>query len=319
MRRQFDSLMLGSIELFCLSAEAESFTAAANQASVTPAAVSRAIARIEQRLQVRLFTRTTRKVRLTDAGREYYRECRQALGQLVEAERSLGGQQTAASGRVRISLPTPIGHHRVLPLLVRFRRLHPGVQLDVQLSNRNVDFAREDFDLAVRARDQPDSGLVVRKLLDAPLIVVASAEYLAARGTPRRLADLARHDCIQFLLPRTGLPVPWRFRTRHGEVEIPTHGELQCAEDLLGCATLARHGGGLLQTYRFIVEDDLRSGRLVEVLTNHAGASRPFSLVYPSARHVPQRVRLLIDFLMEAMGDPAAPLPAKARGRARSN
>jgi len=313
MRRQFDSVLLSGIELFCLSADAESFTVAAQQAGVTPAAVSRAIARLEQRLGVRLFARTTRKVRLTDAGRSYFRQCRQALGQLAEAEREVSGQQAAPAGMVRISLPTPIAQHRLLPLLARFRLLHPAVQLEVHLSNRNVDFTSEEFDLAVRARDQPDSGLVVRKLLDAPLVTVAAPEYLARHGVPKRLADLARHDCIQFALPRTGLPVPWRFRTRKGDVDVATRGSVQCAEDLLGCATLARHGTGLLQTYRFIVEDDLRDGRLVEVLAGHAGPSRPFSLVYPGARHLPLRVRLLIDFLLDTVREPVVPAPLRRR------
>lgn len=306
MPRQSDGPVLGAIELFCTAAEAESFTVAARHAGVTPAAVSRAMARLEQRLGARLFVRTTRKVRLTDAGHAYLRQVKPALAQLAEAESEVGGQQRVAAGTVRISVPTPMGHHLLLPLLARFRRQYPEVRVEVQLSNRNVDFSSEEFDLAIRGRDQPDSGLVVRKLLDARLCVVAAPDYLARHGTPRRLQDLAKHDCIQFLLPRTGLPVPWRFRTEDGEVELTTHGGLQCAEDLLGTVTLARAGGGLLQTYRFIVEDDLRQGVLTEVLPRHAGCTRPFSLVYPGARYLPLRVRLLIDFLVAAVEEAAA-------------
>lgn len=298
MTRQFDALMLGSVELFCLSAEAESFTGAARQAGVTPAAVSRAVARLEARLGVRLFARTTRRVRLTDAGRGYFAQCRQALAQLAEAERELSGQQHAPSGVVRISVPTPLGHHRLLPLLGRFRARYPQVQLEVQLSNRNVDFAGEGFDLAVRGRAPPDSGLVVRKLVDAALVVVAAPEYLARAGTPDTLEALAAHDCLQFQLPSTGQHVPWLFCRDGVDVEVGTRGGIACTDDLLATATLARHGAGLLQTYRFIVEDDLRAGRLHEVLGDYAGRSRPFSLVYPSARHVPLRVRVLIEFLL---------------------
>ncbi|TLX22797.1 LysR family transcriptional regulator [Thermomonas fusca] len=305
MRRQSDVFVLGAIELFCIAAEAGSFTAAAKHAGVTPAAVSRAMAKLEQRLGVRLFARTTRKVRLTDAGQVYFAKCKPALAQLTEAEREVSGQQLLPAGTVRISVPTPIGHHLLLPLLTRFRVQYPQVRMDVHLSNRNVDFSSEEFDLAIRGRDQPDSGLVVRKLLDAPLCVVAAPDYLARHGTPRKLDDLAAHDCIQFLLPRTGLPVPWRFRTDDGEVELATEGGLHCAEDLLGTATLARAGGGLLQTYRFIVDADLRQGVLEEVLPQHAGCTRPFSLVYPGARHMPLRVRLLIDFLVAAVDRPA--------------
>ncbi len=300
--RAFDDLMLGSLELLCLTAELESFTAAAQAAGLTPPAVSRAIARLEARLGVQLFVRTTRQVRLTEAGRAYAAQCRQALGQLLEAEHALTGQQRVPTGTVRLSLPTPYGHHRVLPLLPEFRARYPEVELDIQLSNRNVDFAAEGYDLAIRGRVPPDSGLVARKLEDAALVVVAAPAYLAHRGTPRRPADLDAHDCIQFVLPSSGQPVPWVLRDAGRDVELVTRGGLRCSDDLLGSVTLARHGGGLLQTYRFIVEQDLREGTLREVLVRHAGASRPFSLLYPAKRHMPQRSRVLIDFLLERLG-----------------
>lgn len=302
MSRQFDDLMLGSIELFCLTAEQSSFTAAATLAGLTPAAVSRSVTRLEQRLGVRLFFRTTRQVRLTEDGRAYFLHCRQALNQLSEAERELSGQQRKASGTLRISLPTPLGHYRILPLLPQFRAQHPAVQLDVQLSDRNVDLLAEGYDLAVRGRSQPDSSLVARKLCEAELVVVATPAYLARAGTPQSLDDLAAHDCLQFLLPRNGQPVPWLFRRDGADVELETSGQIHTREHLLSAVTLARHGGGLLQTYRFIVEDDLTRGTLVEVLASHGGRSRPFSLLYPGARHMPLRLRVFIDFLLHAFG-----------------
>ncbi|MBX9401646.1 LysR family transcriptional regulator [Lysobacter sp. BMK333-48F3] len=298
MSRQFDALMLGSIELFCLCAEAESFTAAAQQAGLTPAAVSRAVARLEARLGVQLFVRSTRRVRLTDAGRRYLAHCRLGLNQLAEAEREVSGQQRAPAGKVRLSLPTPVAHHLLLPALARFRRAYPEVTLDIQLSNRNIDFTADGFDLAVRGRTPPDSGLIVRKLFDAALVVVAAPDYLQRAGVPRTLEDLAAHDCLQFVLPSSGQAVPWQFRRDGRDLDLDTRGGLQCSDDFLGPATLARAGAGLLQTYRFIVADDLAQGRLQAVLGDYAGRSRPFSLVYPSARHVSSRVRALIDFLI---------------------
>lgn len=150
MQRRFDDLLLGSIELFCLAAELESFTLAANAASVNPAAVSRSVARLEERLGVRLFVRTTRQIRLTDPGRRYYERCRQALGELVDAEREVTGQQTTPAGVLRISMPTPYGHYRVLPLLPAFRERYPDVSIETHLSNRNIEFAEDGFDLAIR-------------------------------------------------------------------------------------------------------------------------------------------------------------------------
>jgi DNA-binding transcriptional LysR family regulator len=302
MSRQFTGLMLGSVELFCLTAELQGFTAAAAAAGLTPAAVSRSSAWLEARLGVQLFVRTTRQVRLTDAGRSYHAQCRQALGQLVEAERELTGEQRVATGTVRISLPTSYGHHRVLPLLPAFRQRYPGVELDVQISNRNIDFAADGFDLAVRGRTPPDSGLVARPLGSVELVVVATPQYLRRRGTPRTPEALHEHECILFCLPRTGLPVPWAFRDKGGQAfEITPPAAVRCTEDVLGLATLARHGAGLVQTFRAAVEDDLQQGRLKEVLKDFGGSSLPFSLLYPANRHMPQRVRVLIDFLVDQL------------------
>lgn len=310
MAREFGVTSLGSIELFCLAADLESFTAAARQAALTPAAVSRAIGRLEERLQVRLFVRTTRRIRLTDEGRAYHQQCKQALGQLAEAERQLSGHQAQPAGVVRISAPTSFGHHRLLPLLPAFRARHPQVAVDVQLSNRNIDFTADGFDLAVRGRVQADSGLIARPLMDAELVVVATKAYLRQRGTPKSVEDLRQHDCIQFVLPRTGQHVPWRLRVDGDESDVPTQGGISVSEDIVGVATLARAGAGLAQIYRFMVEKDLDSGTLVEVLKPLGGASRPFSLIYPANRHMPLRVRALADFLVASMK------PRRSPGRA---
>ncbi|HLD65674.1 MAG TPA: LysR substrate-binding domain-containing protein [Pseudomonas sp.] len=299
MQRQFEDIQLGSIELFCLAAEHGGFTAAALVAGVTPAAVSRSVSRLEQRLGVRLFVRTTRHIRLTEGGRGYFEQCRQALSQLVEAEREVSGQQLEPAGTLRISIPTTYGHHRLLPLLPRFRQRYPGVRIEVHLSNRNIDFVEEGHDLAVRVRAQPDSGLVARHLEDAELLLVAAPAYLEQAGAPRTLADLARHQCIQFELPSSGRRIAWLFQEQGEDCEILTEGDYCCSDDVLGGVTLARSGAGLFQTYRFIVEAELAEGRLVEVLQPFGGRSRPFTLLYPHGRHLPLRVRVFVDFLME--------------------
>ncbi len=298
MTRQFEDLRLGSIELFCLTAQHRGFTAAAQAAGLSAAAVSRSVARLEARLGVRLLMRTTRQVRLTDAGERYFEQCRQALGQLAEAERAVTGQQQTPSGLVRMSLPTSYGHYRVLPLLPVFTKKYPDIELDLQLTNRNVDFTSEGFDLAIRARTPPDSGMVARKLEDAALVVVAAPGYLRRRRLPRQPEDLAQLECIQFIQPNTGQPVPWLLQLDGRLQEHPVPGRLRCTDDILGPVTLARAGAGVVQTYRFLVEDDLREGRLVELLPDCAGASRPFSLLYPANRHMPLRVRVLIDHLV---------------------
>lgn len=299
MRRQFDDVLLGSIELFCLAAEEGGFTAAALVAGVTPAAVSRSVGRLEERLGTKLFVRTTRSIRLTEGGRSYYEQCRQALTQLVDAEREVMGKQQEPSGTLRISLPTTYGHHRILPLLPEFRRRYPKVRVEAHLSNRNIDFVGEGYDMAVRVRAQPDSTLIARPLEDARLLVVAAPEYLQRIGTPLVLDDLQQHECIQFELPSSGRRITWLFSEGGKEREMLTDGGYLCSDDVLGGVTLAKHGAGLFQTYCFIVERELAEGSLVEVLQPFAGRSRPFTLLYPQHKHMPLRLRAFVNFIME--------------------
>jgi DNA-binding transcriptional LysR family regulator len=301
MHRQFGDLLLGSIELFCLAAESESFTVAANAAGVNPAAVSRSVARLEERLGVRLFVRTTRQIRLTDEGRRYFEECRQALLQLAEAEREATGQQSTPAGMLRISMPTPYGHYRVLPLLAAFRERFPRVTVEAHLSNRNIDFAEEGFDVAIRGRAPRDSGLVARKLEDAELVVVAAPAYLRRTGQLESLEDLAHHDCIQYELPSNGRHLPWEFQRNGEPIEVVTSGPYAASGDVLAGVTLARHGAGVFQTYRFIVEQDIAGGTLKELLVPYGRCTRPFVLLYPHARHLSSRVRSFVDFLVDSL------------------
>jgi DNA-binding transcriptional LysR family regulator len=301
MARHFDDLMLGSLELFCLAAEYESFTLAAQAAGLNPAAVSRTIARLEDRLGVRLFVRSTRRIHLTEGGRSYFKDCRQALALLRGAESRVTGEQQAPSGLLRLSVASPYAHYRVLPLLPRFRTRYPQVEFEVHMSNRNIDFTAEDFDLAIRGRVPPDSRLIARKLEDAELVLVAAPSYLARARTPRTLDDLSQHECLQFVLPSTGQPVPWLFRHGGDDIDFHTPNSYRCVEDYLGPVTLARLGAGLLQTYRYIVQDDLAQGRLKELMPEAGGRSRPFSIIYPNRQHTALRVRSFIDFLTEEL------------------
>lgn len=305
--RELEGLSLGEIELFCKVAEQGGFSAAARATGLTTAALSRAVMRLERRLGTRLFVRTTRHVSLTPEGQRYLAHCQAALAQLVAAERELSSERTSARGLVRLSLPTSYGHHRVLPVLPALCQRHPELELDVQLSNRNVALGEGAFDLAVRGRTPPDSELVARKLEDAPLVVVAAPSYLARRGVPHEPAALFAHECVQFVLPSSGADVPWLFWDGGVVRALPTRGALRCHDDVLGPVTLARAGAGLVQTYRFLVADDLARGSLVEVLASYAGASRPFSLLYAKDRHLPQRVRVVVDFLVAHFASPRAP------------
>jgi DNA-binding transcriptional LysR family regulator len=298
MSRHFEPVQLGSIELFCRAAELGSFTAAAQALGLTPAAVSRSIARLEARLKVKLFVRTTRQVRLTDDGRLYFEHCRQALGQIESAERAITGRQGQPVGTLRISVPTTYAHHRLLPLLPRLMDRHPQLAVELNVSNRNIDFVEEGYDLAIRAGTPPDSRLVARMLEDAALGVYASPAYLRKHGTPRSLEELRHHACMQFELPSTGRPMPWVFVVDGREVDFTVDGRWRVSDDVLGCVSLARSGAGLCQTFDFVAAEAVQHGELVEVLRELRGRSRPFSVMYPHNRHLSAGVKAFVDFLL---------------------
>lgn len=300
MQRYFDDLQLGSIELFCLTVETGSFTAAAAAAGVTPAAVSRSVARLEKRLQTRLFIRTTRSMRPTDIGQRYYLDCSRALSQFVEAEEKISDQQQMPVGTLSISAPTLYAHFRLLPRMSAFCALYPELTVNLEVSNQNIDFSEDKFDLAIRGSELLDSGLVARRLEDAELIIVATPSYLQNHPAPTTPTDLVHHNCIQYILPGNGRPAPWSFMEQNREFRIETRGRLVCWDDYLATLTLVKNGAGVMQVYRFSVEDELKRGELIELLPGFAGTSRPFMIIYPYKRFLPLKVRKFIDFLTGA-------------------
>jgi DNA-binding transcriptional LysR family regulator len=301
MSRSFEPIQLGTIELFCKAAELRSFTATAEVLGLTQGAVSRAVARLEARLGVQLFRRTTRSVQLTDDGTLYWQQCQQALDQIAEAERAITGHQQEPSGVLRISAPTTYAHHRLMPLMPGFSERYPKVTVEIDVSNRNVDFVEEGFDLAIRMGEPRDSRLVARRLEDATLGVFGAPAYLRRHGTPKVLTDLKAHTCIQFVVPSTGRPLPWALREAGHDVEHGFTSRARVHDDVLGAVHWARAGGGLVQIYHFVAGDYVRRGELVEVLRNLGGRTRPFSLLYPQNRHLSARVRALADHLVTAV------------------
>lgn len=285
---------LPNLSAFCRTFETGSFTRAAKGLRVTPAAVSRAVARLEDALGTTLFRRTTRALQPTAKGRAYYERCAAALRLLEEGERALGDEaENTARGLVRLSVGTTYGLRRLMPRLGGFRERHPEIQLEIHVSNTNVDFVREGYDLAIRQGAIEDAGMIARKLGDFPLGVFASPRYLARAGAVRSIDDLANHECIAFVMPRTGRVLPWVFADPNMDV-TPRSG-LRCIEDPHGGIALALAGEGLYQTYRFLVEGELARDELVEVLASRSGRTRRFSLLYPKASSRSAAVRAVID------------------------
>jgi DNA-binding transcriptional LysR family regulator len=301
-----DAIRLGSIEQFCKAAELGSFTATAEFFGVTPAAVSRSIGRLEQRLGVRLFARTTRSVKVTNEGALFWKECQAALEQIAEAERAITGAQVVPSGLLRISVSAAYGTFRLLPLMPAFTAAYPQIDIELSISDKIIDFVEEGFDIAIRLGIQRDSRLVAYKLEEAPLGVYGAPAYLARQGTPQSLDDLAAHDCIQYVSPNTGRPLQWLFKDEEGaEIELPIRSRMRVLNDALGCVAWVNAGGGLYQTYRFAAATAVARGDLVEVLQARGGRTRPFSILYPQNRHLSAKVRAFVDFLRTAVQRPA--------------
>lgn len=295
--RQFDHLP--DLEAFLAVAEHESFTAGAVMLSTTASVLSRAVTRLENRLGTQLLRRTTRRVSLTPAGRQYLEQARAAFALLGDAEREIQGQGGMLSGRIRLSVPTTYGHYRVPGLLARYTARYPQVKVELNVTNRNVDLVAEGFDLAIRLGDFADSGLVARKLADEALCLVAAPAYLDRAGTPRTLEELGRHACLSFILPRTGRVAPWVFRRDGQDIEWTAPSTIEVSDDVLGVVSLAGAGIGIGQSYDFIVREQIASGRLVEILPALRGRTRAFSVVYAPHRRQSAATRALIDILID--------------------
>jgi DNA-binding transcriptional LysR family regulator len=293
MARRFGHL--GDVEVFLAVTELGSLTAAAVSLSTTASVISRAVARLEKRLGNQLLRRTTRSLSLTDAGRVYVEQARAAFALFDNAERAMQGQGQALTGRVRLSVPTTYAHFRLPPLLQAFARQHPQVQVELNITNRNVDLVAEGFDLAIRLGRLPDSTLVARKLEAAPLRLVASPDYLRRAGTPHTLDELAQHACIAFVMPSTGRTSPWVFREGEADIDWTPRGGIEVSDDVLGVVSLAAQGMGICQSYDFIVRERIERGDLVELLPQLAGRTRDFSVIYAPHRGLSGGARALID------------------------
>lgn len=294
--RRFDHL--ADLETFITVVETGSMTAGAVALGTTPSVVSRAIVRLEARLGCQLLRRTTRRIGLTDAGRLYLEQAKGAFGLIEDAERAI--QQTGAEtvGRIRLSVPTTYGHYRLPARLARYMARHPAVKVDVNITNRNVDLIAEGYDFAIRLGALKDSGLIARKLEEAPLGLFAAPDYLKCTGVPRSLEELKTHRCILFLIPSTGRAIPWQLRESGVDVDWMPEAAIEVTDDPLGVVSLAESGIGICQAYDFIVADRLARGTLVEVVPELRGRSRSFSLIYAPHKTLTAAAKAFIDMMV---------------------
>jgi DNA-binding transcriptional LysR family regulator len=283
-------------------AERRSFAAAAAELGLSASAVSKLVSRMEARTRTRLVHRTTRAVKLTELGLLYCERARRVLEELDASERTLEHAGPEPKGTMRITAPVVLGHARVLPIVIAFGSRYPEVRIVFDATDRIVDLIEERVDVAVRMIAEPPAAMVARKLDDDVRHLCASPAYLARRGTPRALDDLARHDCLPFLVD--GAAQPWRVRAGDRSIARSVDGRLHLSNTLsLRDAAIA--GLGIADLPRYLIEQDLADGRLVQVLAAHAPAARGVYVLHAPSPFTPAKVRLFVEALRAGFRSPA--------------
>nr|WP_207204109.1 LysR family transcriptional regulator [Pseudomonas sp. TH31] len=274
------------------------FAAAARAMDVPRSKVSKQIQALEEAIGVQLLQRTTRSLHLTEAGAEYYDAARELIASLDEAEQRARDGVGELRGVLRINAPMSFGLRRLGPLIPAFHELHPNIELQLVLSDQQVDPVRGGFDVTLRIASLPDSSMIARLLAPAPRIMVASPAYLKRAGTPQEPRDLTAHQCLNYGYLQSGVSLQLSNgkETQRVNVTGPLHAN---NGDLLAQAAEAGMGIALLPD--FIVDEALAAGRLVPVLCEWQAPPITINAVYPSSRRVPQKTRTFIDFLLKEL------------------
>ncbi len=284
--------------IFASVVEHKSFSAAADGIGLSKATVSKAITRLEAHLGQSLFHRTSRRLALTEAGKPLAEHATRILAEARAAEESANDAASAPTGRVRLAAPMSFGITNVAPLLAEFLAAHPGIEIELHLSDARVDIVAEGFDVALRIATLPDSSLRARRLCSIATHIVASPAYLARHGTPTHPAQLGEHALFGY----TNVTGPWRFHRGTDDISVRAQGQLSAnSGEALVPALVA--GLGLARLPTFIIAEHLQSGALVEVLSDWAPPPIGLHLLTPPSPLRPARVEALIDFLSQRLRD----------------
>ena len=290
-------------EMECLVAvvEAGSFVGGAEALRLSKAAVSRGVLDLEARLGARLIHRTTRRLSITEAGRAYYGRCKQILAELEEADSAVGDVTGHPVGTLRVNAPFSFGIRHLAPLWGPFMARYPDVELDVDLSDRLIDVINEGYDLVIRISRMRDSTLVHRKLATTRIVTCATPEYLARHGCPANVEALAAHAVIGYSYSADG--DTWHFTTPEGPREVLTRPHFRANNGETCQAVMLAHQGITLQP-EFLAGDALADGTLVEVLPECRSDELGIYVVYPSRKHLSVKMRVLVDYLVDAFATP---------------
>jgi DNA-binding transcriptional LysR family regulator len=291
------------IETFVLVAQKGSLTAVAQAEVIAPAMIGRRIDALEERLGVKLLTRTTRRITLTHEGSAFLEDCQRVLGDMANAEASVSAGGVKATGHLRVTAPAGFGRRHVAPLVPAFAALHPDVSLSLNLSDRVVDIVNEGFDCAIRVGDMPDSNMVSVRLADNRRQCVATPAYLTRAGLPATPADLAQHQCL-VLSSDASQTRGWAFLIEQELTHVRPAGRLDCSDGQV-LHDWCMQGLGIAWRSTWEVEEDIRAGRLTVLLEDYAAPASGIYAVVAQRKHLPLRVRLWIDFVKQNFKDPA--------------
>lgn len=283
-----------AISVFCKVIETQSFTQAAAKQNMSVAMVSKLISQLEEQLNTRLLQRTTRKISPTEAGLLYYQHCHPILTELEEAEANISNLATTLQGSLKISVPRDFGLKFIAPNLSKFITAHPNLHIDIEFDDRMVDLVAEGIDLALRIGHLNDSSLVAKKIATSSTHFVASPEYLKKRGIPHKPTDLTEHDCL--LYKTRDNQIYWEFEQHNKIHRVKMQSKLICNNGLT-LVELAKSGLGIINSPKFFIENELKSGQLVEILSDYKQQELNLYLVYPHRRHLTAKVKAFIDFI----------------------
>lgn len=290
------------MEVFARVVAARSFSAAARDIGISQATASKHVQMLESWIGNRLLNRTTRRVSLTEVGENFYAQCLRILEDM-EAARQAGKPDARLRGSLRISAPVAFGSTRLGALAVEFMRLNSELSLNVILSDRPIDVIEEGYDLAIRITYEDTEpvrtpGLIAQPIARIPFVICAASSYLAHHGVPERPADLTRHTCLTDMRHPGDI---WHFSGPSGAVDVPVSGHLKTDNGLLR-RSAARAGAGILVAPDFLVEDDLKQGRLVAILRDYQPPPGTLDTVCPAHRATSPKVRGLNSFLVQQLG-----------------
>jgi DNA-binding transcriptional LysR family regulator len=306
----FDERVLNGMGVLTAIVESGSFAGAAERLDMSQSGVSRSVARLEARLGIRLFDRTTRSVTLTDEGRRLYQQVVPLLEGLEEAAAVAAGGASAVRGRLRVNVDPFFSKIVLSPRIGQFVERYPDLELDLMTRDELGDMIADGFDLAVRFGEPRPSTLVARKLLDTRIVTAASPAYLKKHGRPLKPADLERapHECIQFRDPLTGRPFVWEFHRPRKKTVIAARGRLTVNDvSTMHGACLAGHG--IAQIMALGTQPLFESGKLVDLFPDWPDERFPLYALYPSRRHPSAKVRAFLEFIVKVTGAQANDVP----------